>query len=282
MTRTSLLENYSKLDSSDLQIARDFGRQNENKSYNDSFDLNTDVRENESQQQQLHQSAPDSISRSQSPGSGSRFQTPGSVSKFQTSGGVSRSRTSTQSTQRSVKESEKSRSRASSRNSVHQSRNRSNTNDDNESVATEDFERVYKSTKTLNDSAQSSRFISDSTYPSRILHSTKRNSSKVVDHKIAHGPVKADHELFLFETNHEQHYVDETPKKHPQSKKHRKSNSMPGMPSGLPAYMYLRKEVGESDLGSDSIRTEDYEGLFATSMIPDEGLYSIEINFTKL
>ncbi|XP_071944958.1 uncharacterized protein [Antedon mediterranea] len=37
--------------------------------------------------------------------------------------------------------------------------------------------------------------------------------------------------------------------------------------SGLPEYMYLKKPVGESDVGTDSIHTEHYEPMFSSALV---------------
>ena len=146
---------------------------------------------------------------------------------------------------------------------------------DNDSVATEDFERIYQSRRTTP--------AASIVLQSPRMHQPKiRASSKSTSHKSDHGPMRANHQIQIPDSTSKQHTTpakqssqggsaNMSAKKHPQSpRKHHKSNSVPGRPasSGLPEYMYLKKEVRESDVGSDSIRTEDYEGMFEAAVIP--------------
>ncbi|XP_072036555.1 uncharacterized protein [Amphiura filiformis] len=233
-TKQSILENVSKLDSNDLQKVRDFGRQRKNGS---------DNMDEESQQVQLnrHQETPRSASRKSQSSVSRRSYRPRTASQ--------RSRSSSQSTALSQTASE--RSRTTSHSSANQSRTRRMSEDG--SVATEDFEHAFETTRTPN--------------TLRFLQPAMEKRSKKTSKKMESGPVKANHQIRISEQNL---YMDETPttNRRPLSRKHRKSSTEPSRPSGLPEYMYLRKDVGESDLGSDSIQTEDYEGLFAAAMIP--------------
>ena len=236
ITKRLVLEDYSKLDSDDLKKVRDFGRQNKNEHANVI---------DESEQVQLHQhhQVPKSV-YGKSEGSVSRR------SQRPRTGAAQRSRSLSQSTIVSVESSE--RSRTPSYSSANKVKGRRISKD--ESIATEDFDQIFKSTRT----PSSLRFMQ----PFVDVSSSKKRKKKK-----EHGPVKADHQIHVSE---QQMYIDESPStsRHHRSRKHRKSNTEPSRPSGLPEYMYLRKDIGESDLGSDSIVTEDYEGLFAAAMIP--------------
>ncbi|XP_038058815.1 uncharacterized protein LOC119730104 [Patiria miniata] len=137
---------------------------------------------------------------------------------------------------------------------------------DADSIATEDFEHVFQTSIVTHDPPSTT---SRSPLKTTRNNPSNRNEAKRIP---SASPKKTDHLT-----------VPGMGKRGKSRSKKKRTNTLPtSKPSGLPEYMYLRKGVTESDVGSDSIRTEDYEGHFEVARVTDQHNSPKYANFSNI
>ncbi|XP_071791087.1 uncharacterized protein [Asterias amurensis] len=126
---------------------------------------------------------------------------------------------------------------------------------DMDSIATEDFEHIF----------QTSIIRPQSSSSNNLRHSPKKHAAvEKPSHPV--GTLKSSPPL----KDTDRLMVPGHGKRGKSRHRKKRTATVPtSKPSGLPEYMYLRKEVTESDLGSDSIKTEEYEGHFEVAKVID-------------
>lgn len=112
---------------------------------------------------------------------------------------------------------------------------------DLESIATEDFESKFQ------------QFVTSAVSPNSPRRDVTVEPSKVLFGQLPRESTHDLRKLALSQSINPRHSFVKAKKKAPLP---------PPRKSGLPEYMYLKKEVTESDVGSDSIWTEDYEAQY--------------------